>query len=80
MLIRRQVPGMALQRLPVSPLHQHAAPVVNDKLGRFDKEFVEINQIGSGEFSKVFKILSKNGPSNSLSRSKDPDIGTYFSL
>lgn len=62
-LVRRQVPGPASQRLPVSPLHQHARPAVNDKLGRFDKEFVEIEQIGSGEFGKVLKVRSKNGPS-----------------
>lgn len=36
---------------------------MNDKLGRFDKEFVEIDQIGSGEFGKVLKVRSKNGPS-----------------
>ncbi|KAH0827406.1 hypothetical protein J3R83DRAFT_4062 [Lanmaoa asiatica] len=66
-LVRRQVPSSVSQRLPVSPLHQHARPAANDKLGRFDKEFVEIDQIGSGEFGKVLKVRSKNGPpSNNL--------------
>ncbi|KAF8555319.1 hypothetical protein OG21DRAFT_1521869 [Imleria badia] len=68
-LARRQVPGSTSQRLPVSPL-QHTAPAANDKLGRFDKEFVEIDQIGSGEFGKVLKVRSKNGPSNNVSAVK----------
>ncbi|KAF8441622.1 hypothetical protein L210DRAFT_3399167 [Boletus edulis BED1] len=68
-LVRRQAPGLTSQRLPVSPL-QHIAPTVNDKLGRFDKEFIEIDQIGSGEFGKVLKVRSKNGPSNSVSAVK----------
>ena len=63
-LARHQTSGLASQRLPISPLHQHARPAVNDKLGRFDKEFVEIDQIGSGEFGKVLKVRSKNGPSS----------------
>ena len=50
MLIRCQVPGMTSQWLPVSLLHQHTAPAVNDKLGHFEKVFVEIDKIDSGEF------------------------------
>lgn len=61
-LARRQVPGPASQWLPVPSL-QHVRPAVNDRLGRFNKEFVEIDQIGSGEFGKVLKVRSKNGPS-----------------
>lgn len=69
-LIRRQVPGTTSQRLPVSPLHQYTAPAGNEKLGRFEKEFVEIDQIGSGEFGKVLKVRSKNGPSEGVSAVK----------
>ena len=69
-LVRRQLPGTTSQRLPVSPLHQHTAPVLNEKLGRFDKEFVEIDKIGSGEFGKVLKVRSKNGPSDNVSAVK----------
>ncbi|KAG1735156.1 uncharacterized protein EDB91DRAFT_1145582 [Suillus paluster] len=29
--------------------------------GRFEKEFVEIEQVGSGEFGKVMKVRAKNG-------------------
>lgn len=62
-LARRQVPSSALQRLPVSSL-QHSRPAANDRLGRFDKEFMEIDLIGSGEFGKVLKVRSKNGPAS----------------
>ncbi|KAG9316277.1 hypothetical protein JVU11DRAFT_2307 [Chiua virens] len=65
-LVRRQVVGSTSQRLPVSPLHPHARPVASNKLGHFDNEFVEIDQIGSGEFGKVLKVRSKNGFPNSV--------------
>ena len=60
-LLRRQVPGSTAQRRPVAPLPQHSMSAANAKLSRFDKEFVEIEQIGSGEFGKVLKVRSKNG-------------------
>ncbi|KAG8220741.1 kinase-like domain-containing protein [Butyriboletus roseoflavus] len=64
-LARHRTSGLTSQCLPISPLHQHARPTVNDKLGRFDKDFVEIDQISSGEFGKVLKVRSKNGPLSS---------------
>ncbi|KAF9222710.1 hypothetical protein BS17DRAFT_708453 [Gyrodon lividus] len=65
-LARRQLPVSTSRRPAVSPLHQHAEPAANDKSGRFDKEFVEIDQIGSGEFGKVLKVRSKNGPEDKV--------------
>ncbi|KAH7913486.1 hypothetical protein BJ138DRAFT_625398 [Hygrophoropsis aurantiaca] len=59
-LTRRQLPGSATQ-IP------HPSPLVPPNLerlhkpGRFEKEFVEIDQIGSGEFGKVMKVRAKNG-------------------
>ena len=67
-LVRRQVHGSTSHRHIVPSLR--TVPAANDKLGRFDKEFVEIDQIGSGEFGKVLKVRSKSGPSNSVSAVK----------
>jgi len=29
--------------------------------GRFEKEFVEVEQVGSGEFGRVMKVRAKHG-------------------
>ncbi|KIJ19055.1 hypothetical protein PAXINDRAFT_8404 [Paxillus involutus ATCC 200175] len=65
-LSRRQLPVSISRRPAVSPLHQHAEAVAHDKSGRFEKEFAEIDQIGSGEFGKVLKVRSKNGPQDKV--------------
>lgn len=36
-------------------------PAAKGKLGRFERDFVEIDEIGSGEFGKVMKVRAKNG-------------------
>ncbi|KAG9309103.1 hypothetical protein JVU11DRAFT_10990 [Chiua virens] len=65
-IIQCQVVSSTSQWLPVSPLHSHSRPVANDKLEHSDKEFVEINQIESGEFGKVPTVQSRNGSPNSV--------------
>ena len=49
-------------------LHPQAAPIRPDdesakrmEHGRFQQDFVEVEEIGSGEFGKVIKVHRKNG-------------------
>ncbi|KAF9232741.1 hypothetical protein BU15DRAFT_90586 [Melanogaster broomeanus] len=65
-LARRQLTVSTSRRPAISPLHQQAKPAANDKLGRFDREFVEVDQIGSGEFGKVLKVRAKKGSHDKL--------------
>ncbi|KIJ67624.1 hypothetical protein HYDPIDRAFT_174044 [Hydnomerulius pinastri MD-312] len=61
-LARRQLPASTSRKPAVSPLvQQHAEPAPSDKSGRFESDFVEIDQIGSGEFGRVLKVRAKNG-------------------
>ena len=38
--------------------------------GKFERDFDEIEEIGSGEFGKVMKVKSKNGSSRAVSAVK----------
>ncbi|KAH7920791.1 hypothetical protein BV22DRAFT_1073421 [Leucogyrophana mollusca] len=59
-LARRELPGSASHRPKVSPL-VHPDSVRLGGPGRFEREFVEIDKIGSGEFGKVMKVRGKSG-------------------
>ncbi|KAH7888468.1 hypothetical protein F5I97DRAFT_1803764 [Phlebopus sp. FC_14] len=64
---RRQLPSLTSKRAAASPLvQQHGDSDAGDKTGRFEREFVEIDQIGSGEFGKVMKVRAKNGPGDKV--------------
>lgn len=57
-----------------SSAHRVVSPLVktdNDheaagKTSRFEWDFVEVDEIGSGEFGKVMKVRAKNGPENQV--------------
>lgn len=57
----------SLAKRVVSPLVKTADDSVGTgKTGRFEWDFVELDEIGSGEFGKVMKVRAKNGPENQV--------------
>ncbi|KAI6045987.1 hypothetical protein EDC04DRAFT_2888163 [Pisolithus marmoratus] len=51
----------------VSPLVRTDGDYIETgKTGRFEWDFTELDEIGSGEFGKVMKVRAKNGPENQV--------------
>lgn len=50
----------------VSPLVKTDDREAAGKTSRFEWDFVEVDEIGSGEFGKVMKVRAKNGPENQV--------------
>ncbi|THV02400.1 hypothetical protein K435DRAFT_775597 [Dendrothele bispora CBS 962.96] len=71
-------PTTSLRTLPISGKSKnHGSDLVRtrrqsqpsyeqERTGRFEREFVEIAELGSGEFGKVIKVRTKNGNSDEL--------------
>jgi len=59
---RHQVVSISPIRRPqISPLVPTSRPSGSDKPGRFERDFIEIEEVGSGEFGKVMKVRGKTG-------------------
>jgi len=71
-------PTTALRTLPISGSHKSQASnsirtrrqsqpsYGQERAGRFEREFVEVAELGSGEFGKVIKVRTKNGNTDEL--------------
>ena len=43
-----------------------SVPFTEEQPGRFERDFVEIEEVGSGEFGKVIKVQSKSSDNEAL--------------
>ena len=41
-------------------------PTTDGQSGRFEREFVTVDEVGSGEFGSVIKVRRKNGDDNEV--------------
>lgn len=46
---------------PSVPTRRISEPSAQEQSGRYERDFIEVDEVGRGEFGKVIKVRSKTG-------------------